>query len=110
MIMIEVNSTTLKNWAIIWSNILRNNSPHVTHLTEDMKKMDHKAKDGFNLHTYLCSQLLSLRLLHAIFTVNVNYEQEEKTGNFSVKLYKNAYVTHTFQHDVIRNKSVRIIT
>ena len=32
MIMNEVNSTTLKNWAIIWSNILRNNSPHVTHI------------------------------------------------------------------------------
>ena len=27
MIMNEVNSTTLKNWAIIWSNILRYNSP-----------------------------------------------------------------------------------
>ena len=50
MIMNEVNSTTLKNWAIIWSNIFRNNSPHVTHLTEDMKKIDHKSKDGFNLH------------------------------------------------------------
>ena len=29
-----------------------------------------------------------------ICIVNVNYEQEGKTGIFSVKSYKNAYVTH----------------
>ena len=34
----------------------------------------------------------------------------KKTGILSVKLYKNAYVTHTFQHDVKGDKSVSIIT
>ena len=54
--------------------------------------------------------IILFKTLHAIFTVNVNYEQEVKTGNFSVKLYKNVYVTHTFQHEVKGDKSVSIIT